>query len=100
MDISKVTSESVGPKWQKQNGVGNEQQGQRSFSQVFSTYLNDVNHQVLESEKLNAQLVTGQVNHLHEVTIASEKAMIALQLTTQVRDKAVEAYQEMMRMQL
>lgn len=62
--------------------------------------MNQLNDQLLESEKLNVQLAAGKVEHLHDVTIAAEKALIALQLTTQVRDKAIEAYQEVMRMQI
>ena len=53
-----------------------------------------------ESEKMTSQLVTGEVQDIHEVMIASQKASISLQLTVQVRNKVVEAYQEVMRMQL
>lgn len=74
--------------------------GRESFSQVFDKYLNNVNTQLKESEKLTTQLATGEVKNLHDVTIAAQKASIALQLTVQVRDKALEAYQEMMRMQI
>ncbi|MBP1930785.1 flagellar hook-basal body complex protein FliE [Ammoniphilus resinae] len=75
-------------------------QTKESFSEVLSQYLNDANKQMLESENLTAKLATGEVNNLHEVTIAAQKASIALQLTVQVRDKALEAYQEIMRMQV
>jgi flagellar hook-basal body complex protein FliE len=40
------------------------------------------------------------VNNIHDVVIAQEKASLSLQLALQVRNKAVEAYQEMMRMQI
>ena len=43
-------------------------------------------------------LATGQSKGLHEVMIAVEKASISFQLLNQVRNKAVEAYQEIMRM--
>lgn len=45
-------------------------------------------------------LATGQNNGLHEVMLAVEKASVSFQLLTQVRNKAVEAYQEIMRMQV
>ncbi|MGB3261796.1 flagellar hook-basal body complex protein FliE, partial [Paenisporosarcina sp.] len=51
-------------------------------------------------DKLTNQLVTGEVKDIHEVMIASQKASLSLQLTVQVRNKVVEAYQEVMRMQL
>jgi len=43
-------------------------------------------------------LATGQGKGLHEVMLAVEKASISFQMLTQVRNKAVEAYQEIMRM--
>ncbi|MFU0801126.1 MAG: flagellar hook-basal body complex protein FliE [Xylanivirga thermophila] len=45
-------------------------------------------------------LSTGQIDSLHKVMIDAEKADIALQFTVQVRNKVIEAYQEIMRMQL
>jgi flagellar hook-basal body complex protein FliE len=53
-----------------------------------------------ESDKLTGQLVTGEVQDVHEVMIAAQKASLSLQMTVQVRNKVVEAYQEVMRMQL
>ena len=45
-------------------------------------------------------LATGQANDISAATIAVEKAAIALQLTAAFRNKAVEAYQDVMRMQI
>lgn len=70
------------------------------FSQIFKQTLEDVKAAQNESEKLTSQLVTGDVKDIHEVMIASQKASLSLQLTVQVRNKVVEAYQEVMRMQL
>ena len=43
-------------------------------------------------------LATGEGKGLHEVMLAVEKASISFQMLTQVRNKALEAYQEIMRM--
>ncbi len=45
-------------------------------------------------------LATGDAENLHNVMIDMEKAEIALQFTIQVRNKVLEAYQEIMRMQV
>ena len=45
-------------------------------------------------------LATGQEDNLHKIMIDSEKAEIALQMMVQVHNKALEAYQEIMRIQL
>ncbi len=70
------------------------------FSDIFKKSLAEVNAAQNQSDKLTGQLVTGEVQNVHEVMIASQKANLSLQMTVQVRNKVVEAYQEVMRMQL
>jgi flagellar hook-basal body complex protein FliE len=71
---------------------------------AFSTYLKnaiqDINALQKASDKMNLGLATGQVQDVHQVMIASQKAGIAIEMAMQVRNKAVEAYQEIMRMQI
>ena len=70
----------------------------------FSTYLTNaldrVNERQIISDEYKKLLVTGDVDNLHDVTIAAEKANISLQLTLGIRNKVVEAYKEIMRMQI
>ena len=54
----------------------------------------------IQSDTLTEKLALGQEVDLHEVMIASQKASVTMQLTLEIRNKAVEAYQEMMRMQV
>ena len=49
---------------------------------------------------MKALLAAGKVNDVAEVVIAGQKAQIALNLTVQIRNKAIDAYQELMRMQV
>ncbi len=72
----------------------------QSFADVLKGFLEDVNRLQREADVLTTQLALGQVEDLHQVTIATEKAYLALQLTTAIRNKVVEAYQEISRMQL
>lgn len=71
-----------------------------SFSSALSDALKSANNTIVESENMSEKLATGEIKNIHDVTIAAQKAQIALQLTTQVRDKVVESYQEIMRMQV
>lgn len=71
-----------------------------SFTDVLQGYLNGVNQTLQQSEDLSTKLATGEIDNIHDVTIASQKAKLALDLTVTIRDKAVEAYQEIMRMQI
>lgn len=71
-----------------------------AFGNLLNQYIQDANGAVKDFETKSLSLAKGEAINLHDVTIAAQKASIAVTLTTQVRDKAVEAYQEMMRMQI
>ena len=51
------------------------------------------------SNDLAIKAVTGDLNDVHDYTVASSQAKVALELTAAVRNKAVEAFTEIMRMQ-
>ena len=70
------------------------------FSNVLQKYMDNVDTTVKQASNMSVMAAAGTVDNLHDVAIASQKAKIALELTVTVRDKAVEAYQEMMRMQM
>lgn len=71
-----------------------------SFSEVLKGALNEVDQLQKDSDHYTKLLALGQVENIHDVTIASEKAKIALQMTLAVRNKVVDAYKEIMRMQV
>jgi flagellar hook-basal body complex protein FliE len=71
-----------------------------SFSSYLKNAINEVNQLQKTADKMNQGLATGQVQDLHQVMIASQKSGIALDMALQIRNKAVEAYQEIMRMQI
>ncbi len=77
-----------------------EQKSAVNFSDIFKDAINEVVTDINAAEELSKQAAIGNVEDLHDVTIALEKANLGLQLTVQVRDKVVEAYQEIMRMQI
>lgn len=70
------------------------------FSQILDKAMEGVNASTQASELQTSSLLTGQTQELHSVVIAAEKADVALKLTLQVRNKVLDAYQEMMRMQI
>lgn len=73
---------------------------QKSFGAFLKDAVAEVNGLQVDAEKANVALAAGQVEDISEVMVAGTKAQIALQLTMQVRNKVVEAYQEVMRMQV
>lgn len=72
----------------------------RSFGEYLADSLKKTNELILDSDKWNAALAAGKVEDISQVVVAGQKAEIATQLTLQVRNRAVSAYQEIMRMQV
>lgn len=71
-----------------------------SFRELLVEELQKVNSLQKNSEYLNNKLILGEVENIHQVMIAAEKADLALQLTLQIRNKILDAYNEIMRMQI
>ncbi|MWV43554.1 flagellar hook-basal body complex protein FliE [Paenibacillus sp. HJL G12] len=69
----------------------------------FGSYLEDAISQIADQEKaaeeMSNKFMLGQVD-VDQVMISSQKALLSLQLTSQVRNKVIEAYQEIMRTQV
>ena len=74
--------------------------GGASFSEVLEGVLGEVSGLQAKADRAVEGLVTGEVRDAHSVVLAFEKAQLAFQLTMEVRNKLVESYQEIMRMQL
>ena len=82
------------PKSIELNNVGNS-----SFGQMFSGLVKDVNGDQLTSKQMISDFVEGKDVELHEVMIAGEKAKTSLQLLMEIRNKAIDMYKELTRMQ-
>ena len=68
------------------------------FGQMMEQMVGQVNDLQKGADQSIQQLATGEGKGLHEVMLSVEKASVSFQFLTQVRNKAVEAYQEIMRM--
>ncbi|MGI6122574.1 MAG: flagellar hook-basal body complex protein FliE [Acetivibrionales bacterium] len=79
--------------------VGNSDEG-INFKNLLMDALNNVNTLEQESAKMTEDFIAGRTDDIHSVLIASEKASISLQFIMEVRNKVMEAYQEIMRMQV
>lgn len=82
------------------NSSNKREQAHKAFGSILSEALENVNEMQLEADKMTQQYLTGENTDIAAVLLATEKANLALQLTVQVRNKIVEAYQEISHMQL
>lgn len=71
-----------------------------SFTDVLREALERVNAAQREADVEVGRVATGEADDLHEAIIALEKADLTLRLTAQVTQRAVQAYQEISRLQI
>ena len=71
-----------------------------SFGDLVSEGLRQVGNQLQTSQADLQRLATGDVENLHQIMIRMEEARLSFQLMLQVRNRLLESYQEVMRMQV
>jgi flagellar hook-basal body complex protein FliE len=71
-----------------------------SFGDTLQNAIGNVNSLQLNANSMSQDFATGKTSDVHGVMIATEQATLALQLATQVRNKVVEAYQQVMQISM
>ncbi|MCB2214698.1 flagellar hook-basal body complex protein FliE [Desulfofustis glycolicus] len=70
------------------------------FTSFLENSIDQVNQAMSRGDRSIEMLHSGQAQSLHEVMIAVEEADISLRMFVQIRNKALQAYEEIMRMQI
>ena len=97
MEIGGLTSEIIsGLKGLEAKNTTNK----ADFGQMLTNMIEQVESSQHQADDMAKNLMTGSIEDLHQVTFAMEQAKLSLQMAVQVRNKLVEAYQEIMRMQV
>ncbi|WP_170840656.1 flagellar hook-basal body complex protein FliE [Oceanobacillus limi] len=73
-----------------------EEQGK--FANALKNAIEEVNEAQIVSDKKTEALAMGKIDDLHDVMITAQKASVTLEATVQVQKKAIDAYNEIMRM--
>ncbi|MFP3467131.1 flagellar hook-basal body complex protein FliE [Leifsonia sp. SIMBA_070] len=73
--------------------------GGAAFGNALTGAVDDLQQLQGTSDKLAIEAVTGNLDDIHNATIASTRAQVTLELVAGVRNKAVDAFNEIMRMQ-
>ncbi len=74
--------------------------GDKSFADTLKNAISEVNQLQQTSNKKMQELAVGRTDNVADVMITAEKADIALRVMVQVRNKVIDAYNEIMRMQV
>lgn len=72
----------------------------RTFSEALRKSIDQVNHFQIQADHAISELAAGRNKNIHETLLAVERADASLKLMMQVRNKVLEAYREIMRMQI
>ena len=78
----------------------NKSKDKGNFAEILKQAIDRVNTLQKRAEKLTDDFAEGRISNIHEVIIEAEKASLALRLTVEVRNRIVEAYRDIMRMQI
>ncbi len=71
-----------------------------SFNNLLDRAVAEVDGKMKTAASEQAKVLTGETNNLHQAMIAMQEAGTAFSLMVEVRNKLVESYQEIMRMQV
>ena len=72
----------------------------KSFMDFITSSIDEVNRSQIEGDLAIEKLHSGEARNLHDVMIAVEQADLSLRMLVQIRNKALTAYDEIMRMQI
>lgn len=72
----------------------------KAFGELVTDYLEEVNRLQKEADKSVFDLATGRTESLQDVVVAVNEADLSFRLMMQIRNKLLDAYREIMRMQV
>ncbi|SCJ98157.1 Flagellar hook-basal body complex protein FliE [uncultured Clostridium sp.] len=72
----------------------------KSFSEVISNAIKNVNEKQISADNSIESLIKGDDITMHEVMLSMQESQLSMQLLIEVRNKMVEAYQEINKIQL
>ncbi|ACD67241.1 flagellar hook-basal body complex subunit FliE [Sulfurihydrogenibium sp. YO3AOP1] len=80
--------------------VEKKEESNTSFSDLLQNFIKDVNNDLINAKNIEQDLSLGKIQNIQDAMYQIEKADISFRLLTEIRNKALESYQEIMRMQV
>lgn len=72
----------------------------QSFADVLSNAINSVDETMKTSDQQVQDFIAGESNNVHDVMISMQRAQMSFKMMVEIRNKAIETYQEISRMQI
>ncbi len=98
MKLNGIGINDFNPDLQKLGEISKKQDG--SFGKVLANFVENVNDMQQDADKKTADFIHGENGvEVHDVMIAEEKARTSLQLLMEIRNKGIDMFKELTRMQ-
>lgn len=81
-------------------GAGPREVKQGSFADLLTDAVQSVDESIKTSERGVQDLIAGKTENVHDVMISMQRAQLSFQMMVEVRNRAIEAYHEISRMQI
>jgi flagellar hook-basal body complex protein FliE len=94
------SADPMGPGGAAGAGLASPETKSANFSNVLQDAIGGVDAKLQAAGTEQTKVLTGETNNLHQAVIAMQEAGVAFSLMVEVRNKLVESYQELMRMQV
>ena len=95
MVVNPIQAASLPQQMQETN-----QQQNVNFEDILNNYLDKTNDMQINADSAIQDLIAGNTSDIHSVLIATQEAQQSLELAVEVRNKLVDAYQEIMKMSI
>lgn len=101
MDISSISNSIGSLSLNSSNNASKiEQSGNKSFQNMLNDAITEVNNEQVQGYDSMQGIATGKVTNLQEAVQRIEEADLSMKLALEVKNKALNAYKEIMRMQV
>jgi flagellar hook-basal body complex protein FliE len=97
MDINSLSK--IGNKFSQNSNISN-QNNEIDFGDMLKKEIDSTNKTMQDAEKAEVDIATGNVKDLAKANIAIEKADLKMQMMLEVRNKAINAYKELSKIQI
>ncbi|WP_457569747.1 flagellar hook-basal body complex protein FliE [Desulfurobacterium sp.] len=83
------------------SGLSDKKDSKKSgFEEIFENFIKDVNGDLNAASEAEKKLMDGNVQNFEELLYTISKSELSLRLLVEIKNKALESYQEIMRMQV
>lgn len=100
IDFEKLTQDLQRAQSESSSKTKSSDSGKSEFLDLLEKGIKEVNDSSIAAEKSSMDLASGKSSNIHETMLAVTKAELGFNMMVQMRNKVIEAYQEVMRMQV